>query len=220
MTIARIGKPSDATWQRAWEVADAAELATLMGTYLDPLGPKRGDIIVQLDDGIYYQVVTANVVKPVNLLEIDNTWLGDNAFDNGISEYSRTVNQGVWQDEPYDAANYSGLSGMTWSVSAGQAAVNRYATVGNILFWNFSVVAGVVGGTPSQVLVATLPGGFSTVIYQDFTAAYIEDAGVAAAGFSFSPGAGTEIYIVKFAATNYTAGNVSVDFNIQVEIAP
>lgn len=219
MAISRTDTPSDATWARAWTVADLTELNDLMNTYLSPLGPKRGDIIARLDILTYYLVVAANTVKPINLLETDNTWDGDNDFTNGVFERGRSVAMGVWQDTPYDAADYFGQSGLTWTVSAGQAAVNRYMLIGSTLFWNVSVVSGVVGGSASNVLNITFPGGFEAHTYQDFSAAYIEDAGVAASGFVFSPGAGSsEIWIVKFDATAYTAGNVSVDFNIALEI--
>lgn len=197
MTIARVDKPSDATWQRAWEVADAAELATLLATYLDPLGPKRGDIIVQLDTAIYYLLVAANTVIGLNELE----------------------GAGDWQNHPYDAGDYGGLSGLTWTVSAGQAAVNRYSKMRHTLFWNVSIVSGVVGGSAGNVLTIKVPGGFTTAIYQDFPAAYLEDAGVASTGFVFASGAGDDfLSIVQFSGGNYTAGNVSVDFNIALEI--
>lgn len=84
MTIARIGKSSDATWARAWEVADAAELATLLATWTSTGGPKRGDIIVQLDIGVIFLLVSANLVEQVsNLarLQGSNTFTDLDAID-------------------------------------------------------------------------------------------------------------------------------------------
>lgn len=219
MTISRINTPSDATWQRAWEVADAAELATLLATYLTPLGPKRGDVIVQLDDGIYYLVLTANVVKPINLLETDNTWLGDNTFDEGIFDTGTSVPQGDWQAQPYDAGEYTGAGTMTWTVSAGQAAVNRWMRIRHTLFWNVSVVAGVVGGTPTGQLRVTIPNGWTGHIYQDCPISFILDAGVAVQGFAYIPTAGDSfIAIERLDGAAFTAGNVSMDFNVVLEI--
>lgn len=219
MAITRTDEASDATWARAWTVADLTELNDLMNTYLSPLGPKRGDIIARLDILTYYIVVAANVVKPINLLETDNTWQGDNDFTNGVFERGRSVAMGDWEDVPYDAGNYAGFGAMTFTVSAGQAAVSRISLIGHTLFWNLSIVSGVVGGTPSNQLMITIPSGFEAHTYADFSAAYIEDAGVPASGFAFSSGAGvTDIKIVKFDTTNFTAGNVSIDFNIALEI--
>ena len=70
MTIARINKPSDATWARGWEVADATERATLMATFLATGGPKRGDMIIQLDTATIYVVVGSNLSIPINPIDL------------------------------------------------------------------------------------------------------------------------------------------------------
>lgn len=67
MTIARIDLP-DATYQRAWSVADASERATLVATSPSPLGPKRGDVIYQIDTGIYYLIVQTSVIQQLSNL--------------------------------------------------------------------------------------------------------------------------------------------------------
>lgn len=66
MSIIRLDTSSDATWQRAWSVADAAEKATLLATYSTPGGPKRGDIIYQVDNATYYYLVTGNILQPIS----------------------------------------------------------------------------------------------------------------------------------------------------------
>jgi len=66
MAIVRLNTASDATWARAWSVANAAERATLIATYLSPLGPKRGDIIFQVDTAVYYIVVTTNIIQQIS----------------------------------------------------------------------------------------------------------------------------------------------------------
>lgn len=222
MTIARIGKPSDATWQRAWEVADAAELATLMGTYLDPLGPKRGDIIVQLDDGIYYQVVTANVVKPVNLLEIDNTWLGDNNFDTGVFELGRSTAIGEWENVPFSAGDFTASGAMTWTVIGANIGVNQVMQIGHTMWWNFGGF-GTVGGTPSTELRIAIPFGETAAKYQDNRASYMEDNSVQETdpGFVYFVGTGsTYVTISKTDGTVWTAGVAYIDFIIAFEIEP
>lgn len=66
MAIVRLNTNSDATWQRAWSVANAAEKATLIATYTSLLGPKRGDIIFQVDTAIFYVVVDLNILQPIS----------------------------------------------------------------------------------------------------------------------------------------------------------
>lgn len=87
MTIARIDLP-DPTYQRAWSVANAAERATLLASG----DPRRGDIIEQLDTGIYYAVVKSSIVQqisglaaiPINLATQVTGTLGDGSLSSNV----------------------------------------------------------------------------------------------------------------------------------------
>lgn len=54
MAITRINLDDDATWAKAWSVADATERATLLATAGTPLGLARGDWIFQVDTSQWY----------------------------------------------------------------------------------------------------------------------------------------------------------------------
>lgn len=60
MTITRIDLP-DPIYQRAWSVANAAERATLLAA-----GPRRGDIIYQIDTTTYYLVVETSIIQQLS----------------------------------------------------------------------------------------------------------------------------------------------------------
>lgn len=64
MTISRIDLP-DAVYQRAWSVADAAEKATLLAV-TGPFSPRRGDVILQVDTGVYYLVVQTSIIRQLS----------------------------------------------------------------------------------------------------------------------------------------------------------
>lgn len=178
MTISRINTPSDATWQRAWEVADAAELATLLATYLTPLGPKRGDIIVQLDDGIYWFVVTTNVVQRLNGLAVIPVDLASEV--TGLLPTDEVDE--AWVDIPFDAGDFTGDGTITWTVASGDVTdfsyqiLNRRTTVLNIRVENTTVA-----GTGQQLIIE-VPAAIVPV--KDIALiALVADAGSLESGF-------------------------------------
>ncbi len=82
---------------------------------------------------------------------INNAWKQE--LYNQIDAYVQS-----WVATPFNAAQFGAVAPMTWTVTAGQVTANWYLIVGRVLFWNLSIEASTVGGTPTSVLVATLPG--------------------------------------------------------------
>ncbi len=159
MTITRDDLEVDATWQRAWSVADAAELATLLATYTTPLGPKRGDIILQIDISVYFQLVANNTLVQIsNLARLQ----ADNIFTSlsGLSmERSGTARVGFRNTGA--GANlkqwYFQVQGVTWNIvtddDSGGAEVSLLSMTrsGNLtLTGNISTFAGQIGFPATQ----------------------------------------------------------------------
>ena len=202
MTISRIDKPSDATWQRAWEVADATELNTLMGTYLDPLGPKRGDVIIQLDDGIFYTVIAANIIKPIE--PIPSTSLTS-----------------VWEDVPFDAGDFTGDGTIVWTVASGDVTDFSYTFLNrNTVCLNIRIENTTVAGTGTQLIVE-VPAAIAPV--KDVALiALVADNGTLESGFLSMSAASPFISFFRPGVANWSAStNASSVYTVLVyEVTP
>lgn len=76
MSVLRLDKSSDATWCRAWTITTTAEVATFLATFGAPLGPKRGDIILDQQIGQLFFVTgggSATQLTGLAVLPIDLT---------------------------------------------------------------------------------------------------------------------------------------------------
>jgi len=78
-----------------------------------------------------------------------------------ISERGRSVSMGTIQDIPFNAANFTAAGGMTWTLDAGDQAVNAWAQIGQLVFWSFVLNATSVGGTLGAQLQLKLPPGIT-----------------------------------------------------------
>jgi len=81
--------------------------------------------------------------------------------------------QGSWITPPFNAADYFGINGLTWTVAAGDVRQARYRLSGRTLQWTLSVT-GVIGGAASPYAMRNVFGGYSvrTLSAEDFTCAY------------------------------------------------
>lgn len=88
MAVNRLAPGMDATWNRAWVCDTTAERTALLATFGDPLGPKRGDMILDNETSQLYMVtngasdvqITGLVDSPVDLA---NDVTGVLPVDNG-----------------------------------------------------------------------------------------------------------------------------------------
>jgi len=71
--------------------------------------------------------------------------------------------QGDWITRTYNAGDFTGGSGMTWTVEAGDLYASEYWLAGRRLTWRLWVFQSSVGGTLSNNLRAAIPGGHSVV---------------------------------------------------------
>jgi hypothetical protein len=64
---------------------------------------------------------------------------------------------GHWTAVPFNAANFTGASGMTWTVSSGNIITNRYTYIGKTMIWLLSMTGSILGGSLSTSLILTPP---------------------------------------------------------------
>jgi hypothetical protein len=80
----------------------------------------------------------------------------------GLSMTGTTVNvdalgAGAWINVPFNAANFAGTGGMSWTVASGNVVTNQYAIVGKILIWLFNAGGTTLSGTPGSSVQMTAP---------------------------------------------------------------
>jgi len=163
-------------------------------------------------------VNTTNHITPIGVLG-SATWLADGVYWRLVSH-----EQGSWITPAFNAANFSAIGSMTWTVAAGGVTICRYRLAGRTLTWNY-YIQGTAAGTASNNLVVTAGawGGYSQasgVIAPNcsadggagFTAASVAQGG-AAAGL-----AATTIYFSKNTAPNWVLGAVAIAGSLTFEV--
>jgi len=81
-------------------------------------------------------------------------------FSAGIYERGRTTALGDWQNNPFNAADFSG-GGASWVVTAGQVSVSSYTLIGSTLIWTLALDASTIGAGSTGTNIR-LPGGLTT----------------------------------------------------------
>jgi hypothetical protein len=84
------------------------------------------------------------------------TRVGDLKVYRDLYEKQRTTPMGHWISVPFNAANFYGGGGMTWTVTSGQVSDNTYTLIGRTLIWSINV-AGTLGGTMANFLYLKTP---------------------------------------------------------------
>jgi hypothetical protein len=69
--------------------------------------------------------------------------------------------QGGWITPTFNAADYTASGSMTWTVDAGDVGSCAYYLKGRSLSVTFVLQTTSVGGTPSNLLLRVIPGGFT-----------------------------------------------------------
>lgn len=150
---------------------------------------------------------------------IDNAWKQElyNQID-GITG-SGGISHGIWQQGAYNPADYSGVGGMTWTVSAGAMYINRYTIIGKTLIWNVYIAGGTTGGTASVGLLMRLPPGMTAYSANSGTAATSQlYDGIHQPGFVTVAGGGLQVMIQKTTEANFTLGLSYIRFSLALEI--
>jgi hypothetical protein len=117
---------------------------------------------------------------------------------------------GQWVDVPFNAANFSAGSPLTWTVGPAAHVRNRYALVGKVMFWSIYISwfsgDNLIGGSPGPELLITLPGG-KTAQQQACPVTYQQNVpGVPILSGVYGLANGSVISIRKGDASNFAVG--------------
>jgi len=173
---------------------------------------KRFRVINQTQ--IFRVDVVDDAVSTVLATPLSMTRAGSISVGADISEKGRTTPLGHWIDVPFNAANFSGYGGMTWTVSAGQVPVNRYTRIGKTTIWSLRVDGAAVGGTLTNILYLAAPVSLNAVMYN---LCQIYSGGTTAAGILY-PIDGATFAVQKMDTTAFASGATYVRFTIPVDM--
>lgn len=154
MAITRINLDDDATWARAWSVADAAERATLLATAGAPLGLARGDWIFQVDTSQWYIFPGGSallaIVDGADVARLSQV----NTFTAIRNIFSRSAGPEIILQDTSQAANQRnfGIINGTGALGAGFLEIGAYDDA----FTAFSTVLAFDRATQSTTLAGLL----------------------------------------------------------------
>jgi hypothetical protein len=139
-------------------------------------------------------------------------------YDASIQRWRVTNHdQGGWITPVFSAADYSGSSGMTWTVESGDIASFAYLLRGKTLHLSFDISGSSVGGTLSTQLIRTVPNGFVSV-RQTVVPLWVSDNNSGQAGLVFI-GAGSGVLLFfKAPLSNWSTSTNSTRVAGQLEI--
>lgn len=166
--------------------------------------------IIASDDAFNDQVVAFSVDRAGTVRAYNAYFLGN-----------RTVAEGFWQDVPFNAANFFGSAGATWTVGAPAVVRNRCTFIGRTVLWSMYISwfsgSNVVGGA-GNTLNINVPLGLATSGNQMQNIDYCQVAGTPINGLYASIG-GASISISKIDSSNFAAGSApGMIFTIAYEI--
>lgn len=140
-----------------------------------------------------------------------------------ITERSRAVAMGGWQDQPYSATNFTVPTGSQWTVQPNNFLVFAYSLVGDTMMiaWEISGSELTVAATP-QLKIA-IPGHASVVRKGTGTFAYNDNGTTGTGVVQVNPDLAVDTLVLMkdlSAATNWTlSGNLSVMGQLAVNVS-
>jgi len=141
--------------------------------------------------------------------------LGNLQIYKDISEKQRTTPMGHWIAVPFNATNFTTQAG-TWTVAAGNVAVNRYTLIGKTVIWTCCITGSSVTGVTGGVYVA-LPLYPTTGLYLGgATKAYVSD-GTGSIDNLISVSGTTNLAGVTFYGRNPNNGTFNLLFTLTYE---
>jgi hypothetical protein len=130
--------------------------------------------------------------------------------------------QGAFISIAHNAANFTGLNAMTWTVDSADQVGYAYKMVGSDLIVTFQIDGTDVGGTADLALQVAIPGGF-TATRLFMAVATVNDAGGGQAlGLAQVSTGASVIQIAKNPLANFTlttADNTNIRATIRFEVS-
>ena len=146
-------------------------------------------------------------------IHCDNIVVGTALYERG-----RTVPMGEWIEVPFNPADFSAGTGMTWTVPAGSVKSNSYTLIGKTLVWNVLIGPTTLAGSPASTIVIAIPTGFTTA-RQVQIVGQINLAGVwQPALVAHAPG-GSAVNIYKVDLSPMALGEMHLTFQIVFTLA-
>jgi hypothetical protein len=176
-----------------------------------------------------YEATTANftlcpdsvtrdtIGKEINLGSVDFTSTGEH-FDRvyGLNVYARTAlyerarttPMGEWTVVAFNAADFTAIGAMTWTVASGDLNSYTYTLWGKTMLLAFKISTSTVGGVANSELRIAIPGGY--VVATNFTTsnpiAVYQGAWVQGWAEAASAEAYIRLYTPGFGAANWVLG--------------
>jgi len=147
---------------------------------------------------------------------IDNAWKTE--LYNQID--ALTAGLGAWVNVPYVASDFTATAGMTWTVTAGNVAFNRYTLIGKTLFWLVYIEASTLAGTPGPQLFIKFPPGLIGKYKRGVVATTQLYDGASSRGWARVNVDHASLIVEKDPSANFAinTGTTYVEFTIIVEV--
>ena len=179
-------------------------------------------------------LLTSGILDNARLAAIPETTIADGAvfprlaaaetiaglwdFTPGIKERGRAAVVGEWTNIAYNAGNFTGNGGMTWTVDVGDQVGLAYMIIGKTCWVRFTLNGTTVGGVASSQLLLDLSGIPLTAVVNSSAIVRCYNAGVDGAGLAEI--VGSQVRLSLFTG-NWTlvANNTSIQGSLMFTLA-
>jgi hypothetical protein len=191
-------------------VVDTIQTAGVVGVGLAP-NPNWG-IVVSADTGLTGSAYFGDAVHGATTIRAIEGYL----------EGGRSVPMGYWQNEPFNAANFTSSHG-TWVLTAPDQVILRYTLIGKTMMVAFSIDNSTVVGVTTYLRIK-VPGGYTASSLSTGRGAtdYVDNgAPISVTGFAVVIPSSTQIQLYKDEFVNWqtSLNNTDVRGSIAFEIA-
>lgn len=159
MSTTRLDKSSDATWCRAWVCDTTVERTALAANWGDPLGPKRGDMVLDNQTSQLYMFTNSGAMFQITGLaslpiDLNSDVTGLLPLAN-LDPIPAEVTIGTVVNVPYNAGDYTGSGSLVWTVASGDVTDFSYCFLNDkYVNLNIRVEGTDISGTGTTLTIA------------------------------------------------------------------
>ena len=117
---------------------------------------------------------------------------------------------GSWTDVTFSAGNFTGNNSMTWTLDSADQTMFAYKLLGKTMVVAFTLQNTSVGGTPSTILLITIPAS-KTSAKAVWNPVRIKNNGTLSTGTCYVDSSSTTISCLLIAQGNYSASTNNTD---------
>jgi hypothetical protein len=204
-------------WQEITGSGLAADSPTIVLTDPTQAANARKCRIINYLGNLYLQTVSDDLLVGQGSVSIDR--VGNINISGKVNERNRSAPMGEWINVPFNAANFTAASGMTWTVTAGNITTNRYMLIGKTLFWQCWIDNSTFGGTLNYFVNIAIPGGFTSNAYGTGNVSYMSHGNGTYDNTAMAYWFAINYIYITSKVGGWTAGaNASIRFNVVIEI--